>query len=251
VINLLLMGLLLDAIFQWVILGVSHAGAALIVGPGLIVTPYALARSLANRSSGSGGGAGHQPAVSDRYRPSPGRTRMDSRRGAAAALTALLLTGGVSMARAEDRAVRAGTSWHARVRIFVTGSQQMFLLGVFGGRFAVESGPRTLDGAALVCPAAFDADYTAKSQHGEGRCVLTTGAGDRVFARWTCGGEPDQGCTGRFTLTGGTGAFQGVTGEGDVVIKMVVSSLLQFEQQEAEYELSGLASWPALTYRTP
>jgi hypothetical protein len=49
VVNLLLMGILLDAIFQWVILGVSHPGAALVVGPVLIVTPYAIARALSNR----------------------------------------------------------------------------------------------------------------------------------------------------------------------------------------------------------
>lgn len=47
--NLLLMGILLDAVFQWVILGVSHAGAALVVGPVLIVLPYAVARALSNR----------------------------------------------------------------------------------------------------------------------------------------------------------------------------------------------------------
>ncbi len=49
VVNLVLMGILLDAIFQWVILGVSHPGAALVVGPVLIVGPYSLARALSNR----------------------------------------------------------------------------------------------------------------------------------------------------------------------------------------------------------
>ena len=47
--NLLLMGILLDAVFQWVILGVSHPGAALVVGPVLIGGPYSLARALSNR----------------------------------------------------------------------------------------------------------------------------------------------------------------------------------------------------------
>ena len=47
--NLLLMGVLLDAVFQWVILGVSHPGAALVIGPVLITTPYAVARALSNR----------------------------------------------------------------------------------------------------------------------------------------------------------------------------------------------------------
>ena len=49
VVNLVLPGILLDAVFQWVILGVSHPGAALVVGPVLIAGPYALARALSNR----------------------------------------------------------------------------------------------------------------------------------------------------------------------------------------------------------
>jgi hypothetical protein len=47
--NLLLMGILLDSVCQWLILGISHPGAALVVGPVLIAVPYAVARALANR----------------------------------------------------------------------------------------------------------------------------------------------------------------------------------------------------------
>jgi hypothetical protein len=47
--NLLLMGILLDAVFQWMILGVAHPGPALIMGPVLIITPYVVARALSNR----------------------------------------------------------------------------------------------------------------------------------------------------------------------------------------------------------
>jgi hypothetical protein len=50
--NLLLMGVLLDSVFQWVILGHSYPGAALVVGPVLITTPYVVARALANRVAG-------------------------------------------------------------------------------------------------------------------------------------------------------------------------------------------------------
>jgi hypothetical protein len=48
---LVLMGILLDSLFQWLILGNSYLGAALVVGPALIVTPYTLARGLTNRFS--------------------------------------------------------------------------------------------------------------------------------------------------------------------------------------------------------
>jgi len=47
--NLLLMGILLDAVFQWILFGISHPGAALVIGPTLIALPYAIARALANR----------------------------------------------------------------------------------------------------------------------------------------------------------------------------------------------------------
>lgn len=49
--NLLLMGILLDAVFQWVILGIAYPGAALVVGPVLIAAPYTLSRALANRAA--------------------------------------------------------------------------------------------------------------------------------------------------------------------------------------------------------
>jgi len=49
IVNLVLMGILLDSLFQWVILGASYPGAALVVGPVLIATPYAIARALTNR----------------------------------------------------------------------------------------------------------------------------------------------------------------------------------------------------------
>ena len=49
VVNLILMGILLDSIAQWLILGASYPGAAIVIGPVLIMIPYACARALANR----------------------------------------------------------------------------------------------------------------------------------------------------------------------------------------------------------
>jgi hypothetical protein len=167
-------------------------------------------------------------------------------------LVAVMAAGGVPAgAHAEERTIQATAPWQARARVFVTGPQQVFLLAAFGGRLAVEKEPGALDGAQLLCPAAFDADYATNTQRGEGRCVITTGKGDRLFARWTCAGEPEKGCAGRFVLTGGTGAFQGVTGGGEFALRLVLSALVQLERHESEYDLAGVALWPGLTYRTP
>jgi len=51
VVNLMLMGILLDSIAQWLILGASYPVAALVVGPVLIMLPYTLARALTNRAA--------------------------------------------------------------------------------------------------------------------------------------------------------------------------------------------------------
>ena len=45
VVNVPLMGILMDSIFQWIILGASYPGAALVVGPTLILLPYGTARA--------------------------------------------------------------------------------------------------------------------------------------------------------------------------------------------------------------
>jgi hypothetical protein len=47
--NVLLMGILVDSVCQWLILGASYPGAALVVGPVLIMGPYTTARALSNR----------------------------------------------------------------------------------------------------------------------------------------------------------------------------------------------------------
>jgi hypothetical protein len=51
IVNLLLMGILVDSACQWFILGISYPGAALVVGPVLIIAPYSVARALSNRLS--------------------------------------------------------------------------------------------------------------------------------------------------------------------------------------------------------
>jgi hypothetical protein len=51
IVNLVLMGVLLDALSQRIILGMVHPGVALIVGPALVSGPYVLARALANRAT--------------------------------------------------------------------------------------------------------------------------------------------------------------------------------------------------------
>jgi len=73
--NLLLMGILLDSVCQWLILGASYPGAALVIGPVLIAGPYAVARALANRvtTAREGGVAASSAPPGVAARPQEGR----------------------------------------------------------------------------------------------------------------------------------------------------------------------------------
>jgi hypothetical protein len=166
-------------------------------------------------------------------------------------LLMVAIGGGALVALAEEHTIQAVAPWEGRVRIFVTGQQQGFALGVFTGRLAADPTSSALHDAQLVCPGAFEADYAANTQRGDGHCVLTTGTGDRLFARWTCAGQPGKGCAGRIVFTGGTGAYQGVTGDGDLVLRLTLEQMTRLEQLESDYEVKGLATWPALRYQTP
>jgi hypothetical protein len=81
---------------------------------------------------------------------------MESRHVLRAALALIVMSGGALPARAEERTIQAAAPWEGRVRVYVTGPRQGFLLGSFAGRLAVEKEPSSLDAAQLVCPAAID-----------------------------------------------------------------------------------------------
>ena len=177
---------------------------------------------------------------------------MSRRRTRVAVLSVMVVMSGVlATVRAEEHTLQATAPWEGRARIFVTGEHQAFMLGVFAGRLAVDKESNVLHGSQLVCPGTFDADYATNAQRGEGRCVIVTGRGDRLFARWTCAGEPDKGCTGRFVFTGGTGVYQGITGDGDLTLRMTLTEMTHLDQLESGYDLKGFATWSALRYRTP
>jgi hypothetical protein len=163
----------------------------------------------------------------------------------------LIISGILSVVRAEEHSVRAVAPWEGRMRIYVMGQQQALAMGAFMSRLAVEPESSPLHGAQLLCPGAVDLDYAANTMRGNGHCAITTASKDRLFARWMCSGVPDQGCAGRFVLTGGTGAYEGVTGSGDLSLKLTLADLARLNQLESDYDVKGLATWSTLQYRVP
>lgn len=155
------------------------------------------------------------------------------------------------VAGAEEGTVKAAATWKGRSFAFPVGQDQVYLVGVYSGTFYVEDGTGVLHAASIVCPATAEGDLKSMTKAGQGRCILTDEDGNRVYARFTCKGDLE-GCRGPFTIVGGTGKFEGITGEGEMISRILVRQITAVTGfQNVEQEGEGIATWPSLTYRIP
>jgi hypothetical protein len=168
-------------------------------------------------------------------------------------VAAILTVGGVQMAMAtEEQTLEATSAWIGQGRYFQTGENEALFIGVFAGKLYVKSAEGRLDTVELLCPGDFEIDLESGAQEGEGKCIITDNDGDNVFANWTCNGANFLGCEGDFTLTAGTGKFQGITGGSPLKARTDFAAIAVNLKSGAVFESSaGLMSLPELTYQLP
>lgn len=171
------------------------------------------------------------------------------RKGFGIVLAAALLS--LTMAaQAEERTMNAVAAWVGNGQAFQVGPDTAYFTGQFSGAmFVQEAKSGDLNAGALTCPGSVEIALADGSQQGGGHCIITTGSGDVVYAKWTCTGVHLVGCAGQFTLSGGTGKFKGISGEGPFVIrsalrKLVVEALSDSVSEEAV----GIAVWSDFKY---
>ncbi len=168
-------------------------------------------------------------------------------------LTMVVAAGALMLAsasQAEERTMNAVAAWVGSGEAFKVAPDRAYFAGQFGGAlFVEEEGSGTLNAASLTCPGAVEIALADGSQSGGGHCIMTASDGDIVYARWTCSGVHLVGCAGDFTLTGGTGKFEGITGQGPFVIRsalrrVVVEALSDSVSEQAV----GIAVWSDFKY---
>jgi hypothetical protein len=70
-------------------------------------------------------------------------------------------------------------------------------------------------------PGAVFYDLKTMTKAGKGHCIISNTEGERIFAEFSCTGDLE-GCQCPFTITGGTGKFTGITGEGAMISKIQI-----------------------------
>ena len=167
--------------------------------------------------------------------------------------TAIFAAAGAPAALAGEKStVKASAAWVGQGRIFQTGVNEAMFLGAWGGVLYVESEEGKLDAVDMVCPGSVDIELKSGNQEGSGHCAITDQDGDQVFATWTCDGPQLAGCDGTFTLTSGTGKFEGITGKSPLKARTAFSEIVVDLKSGAVAESgAGLLVLPELTYTLP
>jgi len=166
-------------------------------------------------------------------------------------LFGVCLLGLSERAFAEQKEVKAMAPWEGEGFAFPIGNDRVYMVAVFTGIMFVEDGQGALHAGSLVCPATVEADMKAMTKSGKGHCIISNTEGERVYAEFSCTGDLE-GCRGPFTITGGTGKFTGITGEGEMISKIQTRQLLVVEGFEsARQHGEGVAIWPRITYSFP
>lgn len=152
---------------------------------------------------------------------------------------------------AEEATIKAFVAWQGAGQTLQTGIDEATFIGAISGTVYVETEKGPVDSGQIVCPAMLSIGLESGAQNGSGRCTVTARDGAQIFAAFACAGVHLIGCDGDFTLTGGTGRFQGITGGGRVVLRSGSRTLTAVGGSGVAETGSGILFWPALNYKLP
>jgi len=135
--------------------------------------------------------------------------------------------------------------------LFQLEDPQVYFVGGYVGVMVVGNDKEALNAATMICPATIETNLETLVQSGHGRCILTDKDNNKVYAKWTCYGNPAN-CKGAFTFTGGTGKFEGISGINEFYVKTDVLAFQKTgEPGMVKRAAAGEAVWPEITYQLP
>ena len=129
------------------------------------------------------------------------------------------------------------------------GTKAAQIAGSGEGPFFVESGDGPLHAGRATCTIAAQVELDTAKQAASGACVFNAVDGATAWGSWECQGYNLVGCRGTFKLTGGSGRFEGVTGESAVLWRPSAHELSKTLDGSAKQATLGTMSWRDLTLK--
>jgi hypothetical protein len=158
-------------------------------------------------------------------------------------LSTLLLPAGGALAQDEPQVFNAFAIAVASGTILKAGDKQLMVIGTLKGPMFVETDEGPVDAGSVVCGAAVKVDQAAGRQVGSGVCSFVAEDGATAWGDWECAGYELIGCRGILKLTGGSGRFAGVSGEGAMVWRPSAHELKKQLDGTTLQNTAGLLIW--------
>jgi hypothetical protein len=152
---------------------------------------------------------------------------------------------------AETKSLKAFIPWDGEGRVFAISPDTMLFLGSLEGIIYVEKAEGEMDEGFVRCPVSQKIELQTQATSGSGYCMITVSETETVYAEWTCKGKVG-GCAGRFNVTGGTGALEGVTGSSEMIVRSPLRALVaDMPSGSILRAASGIIILPELKYTLP
>lgn len=123
-------------------------------------------------------------------------------------------------AHAQDWKVTGQFGWFGVGKTYQIEKDHYYWLGEFTGTFFNDKGEGSpFHLAGVKCPAFLDLNLNAKKTNTAGYCIITDLGGDQAYLSWQAAGTPGTPMRnpGTFRYTGGTGKYQGISGDNTFV----------------------------------
>ena len=153
-------------------------------------------------------------------------------------------------AQAEEQTVTAFSVWLVEGEVVQTGENSATFAGVLKGRVYVETERGPVPAGIMSCPAAIDIELDTGRQRGEARCAFLAEDQSQLYADLRCEGVHLVGCNGTFAITGGSGRFAEIKGNGPVIIRGDFHKIT-LDHAGLSESVAGIMYWPELRYTLP
>ncbi|MDY0882793.1 hypothetical protein ACFPL7_07515 [Dongia soli] len=148
--------------------------------------------------------------------------------------------------------IRAFSVWHAQGKLPDSATTQSIYKNVIAGPLYVDTEKGPVSAGKMTCKAILQVNQEDRTQSGSADCTLMVKDGAEVTAKLDCKGVFMVGCSGNFTLVGGSGPLKNIKGGGKVIIRSEFADARARGTQASAVDLqSGILYLPALTYELP
>ena len=123
------------------------------------------------------------------------------------------------------------------------GEKQLVVAATLAGPLFVETDEGPQQAGRVGCALSSKIDQASRKTSATGACTFTANDGATAWGEWDCAGYELVGCRGTFKLTGGTGRFEGASGESTLLWRPTAHELKKQLDGMVLDNATGIVLW--------